>query len=165
MIQPAIKGGESIYGDGLAMAERLRIICPKSFSTLCKTIRRFRSIDDATGWHLEAHGPVIQAVPNGDGTFGPVQMIRHNDLDRLPDLPPKSILLQQHGSSRNDDDSAIESFYQDLMEAHYKWDELMTQDEFRLEVKLQPGDMVAVANQVCVVERFTHLNCLSFYYF
>ena len=142
MIQPALRGGESVYGDGLAIAERLRLTCPKSFHTLCSTDRTYHSIDEATGWHLEARGPIIQAQKNGDGTYGKVTMIRHNDLDRLPDLPNQSCMRRGK--------EAIDSFYNDLKEAHFKWDELMASDEFRIEAKLQPGDVMAVANQVSV---------------
>jgi len=141
MIQPAIKGGESIYGDGWGMAERLRKISPDAFHTLCSVERRYHSVDKATGWHLQAIGPLIKAEATGDGIFGQIQQIRHNDLDRLPDLPNESIL--QQGTE------AIEDFYEKLNEAHYRWDQILAEDEFRLEVKLQPGDLVAVVNQRC----------------
>ena len=134
MIQPALHGGESVYADGFAIAEKLRMKHPSAFHTLCNTVRTYRSIDDETGWHLEAHGSIIQAFQNDDGTYGVIEMIRHNDLDRLPDLPKSN--------KRSD------IFYEELMEAHWKWNELIQDDEFRIEVNLKPGDMVAVANQV-----------------
>lgn len=130
MDQPAIKGGESVFGDGYAIAERLRAINTKAFETLSQTIRQYCCIDEATGWHLEAHGPVI-SVRNGQ-----VVGIRHNDLDRLPDLPP----LEWTGKEQ--------TFYDNLVEAHHAWDELISSDEFRLVVSLQPGDTMVVANQV-----------------
>jgi alpha-ketoglutarate-dependent taurine dioxygenase len=130
MDQPAEQGGESVYGDGFAIAERLRKTNPKAFATLSQTVRRYRSIDDTTGWHLEAHGPVI-SVRNGQ-----VVGIRHNDLDRLPDLPPV------------DWKDTEEAFYDQLSDAHRAWDELVASDEFRLVLPLEPGDTMVVANQV-----------------
>jgi hypothetical protein len=35
-----------------------------------------------------------------------------------------------------------------LAEAHYEWDKLLSMDEFRLVMKLQPGDTMVVANHV-----------------
>jgi alpha-ketoglutarate-dependent taurine dioxygenase len=135
MVQPAIKGGESVFGDGFAIAERLRTIDPVAFDTLSQTMRRYRCIDDCTGWHLEAHGPII-SLRNGQ-----VVGIRHNDLDRLADLPPL-------GSANEN-----EEFYDRLTHAHCVWDELLALDEFRLVMKLQPGDTIVVANQVGQLSR------------
>ena len=130
MDQPAEQGGESIYGDGFAIAERLRKTNPKAFATLSQTMRRYRCIDVTTGWHLEAHGPVI-SVRNDQ-----VVAIRHNDLDRLPDLPPMEW------------EDTEDAFYDQLVEAHHAWDELIASDEFRLVLPLEPGDTMVVANQV-----------------
>ena len=94
MVTPASRGGESVFGDGLAAAERLRRSDPASFDVLCRTVRRYRCVDDEAGWHLEGKGPIISAVDRGErwrgpgGRWGPVTAVRHNDLDRIPDLPP-----------------------------------------------------------------------------
>ena len=153
MAQPAPEGGESIFGDGFAVAERLRSEHPDAFDTLCSTTRRYRSICTETGWHLEGRGPVISAVDRGHGLpptsrWGEVTAIRHNDLDRLPDLPP----LAANGSPM--DEAESDEFYAKLHYAHQKWDALLGSDEFRLVLQLQPGDTVVVANQRCFHGRY-----------
>jgi alpha-ketoglutarate-dependent taurine dioxygenase len=132
MVQPAQRGGESIFGDGFAAAEHLRRTNPAAFDTLSRVSRRYRSVDRTTGWHLEACGPVIAT------RFGQVTAIRHNDLDRLPDLPPSP-----HFSARE-----MELFYQELHEAHAAWDAILALDDFRLVFALKPGETMVVANQV-----------------
>jgi hypothetical protein len=132
MVQPATDGGESVFGDGFAVANELKITAPGAFIMLSQTMRRYRCIDSATGWNLQARGPVI-SLRNGM-----VESIRHNDLDRLPDLPPI-------GASSTDD---MDAFYTSLDKAHASWDKLLAQDKFRLVMKLQPGDTMVVANQV-----------------
>jgi len=163
MIQPASMGGESIFCDGLAVAETLRRENYPAFDILCKNGRTYRCMDEDVGWHLEATGPIIQAVDHGeslastsgkrslqDQRWGSVLSIRHNDLDRLPDLPPYFVAnptVQQH-------DSTVSSFYQDLEYAHKALDEILTRDEFRLVVKLKPGETVVVVNQRCLHGRY-----------
>ncbi|CAJ1969134.1 unnamed protein product [Cylindrotheca closterium] len=142
MVQPAKQGGDSIFGDGFAMAQQLRESNPKAFEVLSQTVRRYRCKDDAAGWHLEAWGPVIQLCPRGHEIVG----IRHNDLDRLPDLPP------------NDDmrgEEEVNAFYEELFEAHKAWDALLAKDESRLVIKLQPGETMVVANQRCMHGRYS----------
>ena len=129
MVQPALRGGQSVYADGFAVAERLQRQSPIAFATLSQISRRYRCIDPSTGWHLEAHGPVISL------RYGQLVGIRHNDLDRLPDLPPR-------------DCQDVEAFYNSLAEAHYEWDKLLSMDEFRLVMTLQTGDTMIVANHV-----------------
>ena len=132
MVQPASRGGESVFADGFAIAEKLRTTSPTAFAVLSKTIRRYRCVDRQTGWNLQASGPVI-SVRNGK-----INSIRHNDLDRLPDLPSA-------GATSPED---IHAFYSSLEMAHAEWDNLLTKDEFRLVMKLNHGDTVIVANQV-----------------
>ena len=132
MLQPATRGGESLFGDGFTAAERLRSEDREAFDTLASVMRTFRSIDLETGWHLEASAPVIAL--NKNQVIG----IRHNDLDRLPDLPPA------HLSSRQQED-----FYKRLRAAHDVWDRILSTDDVRLEMSLKKGDTVVVANQVC----------------
>jgi Taurine catabolism dioxygenase TauD, TfdA family len=131
MIQPAENGGDSIYADGFAAAELLRSEAPHAYHVLTDTVRRYHCIDRETGWYLEAAGPVIEERQ------GTVVSIRHNDLDRLPDLPPYS------GDQVNND-----TFYKDLADAHAQWDCILGRDSTRLVMKLCPGDTVVVANQV-----------------
>ena len=135
MIEPATSGGESIFGDGFAAAEELRRVDRASFDLLSNLIRRYRSTDYETGWHFEASGRVIELRD------GEISSIRHNDLDRLPDLPPSDL------SSSKD----IDQFYEDLAKAHLTWDSILSDDEFRLVVELQPGDTMVVANQVRII--------------
>lgn len=132
MIRPSIEGGESVFADGFAIAEKCRTSDPEAFSTLSTTVRRYRCIDNETGWHLEASGPIIVVQR------GRVVGIRHNDLDRLPDLPPADISSE----------SEIEAFYDKLSHAHLVWNKLLGNDEYRLVMKLNPGDTIVVANQV-----------------
>jgi hypothetical protein len=132
MVHPAMQGGESIIADGFAVANELRKTDPGAFAVLSQSVRRYRCIDQATGWNLQACGPVI-SVRNGK-----INSIRHNDLDRLPDLPPSGIL-------KPDD---IDAFYKSLQMSHAAWDKLLAQDKFRLVIKLQPGETMVVANQV-----------------
>lgn len=132
MVQPALQGGESVFADGFAAADFLKLHHPGPFSTLSSVIRTYRCIDKATGWYLEARGPVISTLDNGV-----VNAIRHNDLDRLPDLPPFGSTPQE-----------AELFYEKLSDAHDKWNEVLTRDEFRLVMSLNPGDTAVVANQV-----------------
>lgn len=148
MVRPAPDGGESVFADGFAVAERLRSTEPDAFHTLCSVERRYRCIDDGAGWHLEAAGPVISATDNGDGTWGDVRMIRHNDLDRLPDLPPAAVR----------DEAEVDAFYARLEDAHAHWDDLLRRDEFRLVLNLRPGDTVIVANQRCLHGRHSFVT-------
>ncbi|VEU39949.1 unnamed protein product [Pseudo-nitzschia multistriata] len=133
MVRPATVGGESVFCDGLAVAETLRSLYPDVFDILSKTNRTFHSKDEVTGWYLKATAPMIQV------RHGRITSIRHNDLDRLPDLPPNGEIGAE----------AIDAFYEDLESAHRKWDSLIADDEFRLVLKLEPGDTIVVANQRC----------------
>ncbi len=132
MVKPAVTGGESVFSDGFAIAEALRNHDPAAFEILSNTSRIYHSQDKVTGWNLRATGPVIQVRD------GRIIRIRHNDLDRLPDLPPSNVTEKKE----------MDAFYSDLESAHEKWDALIAQDKFRLVMKLQPGDTMVVANQV-----------------
>ena len=129
--------GQSVYLDGFAAARQLQIENPKAFQLLTSTIRNYRCIDNQEGWHMEASGPVIETMHCAGNGWGPVKSIRHNDLDRLPDLPPYSLTK----NSTNDE------FYNDLIEAHEAWDDILRRDSMRLVIGLQPGDCVLVSNQ------------------
>lgn len=131
MVEKAEQGGESICADGFAAAEALRSEHPRAFELLSSTVRRYHSVDKRMGWHLEATGPVIETRQ------GVVVSIRHNDLDRLPDLPPPGL-----------SESQCKTFYTELADAHAKWDEILGRDSTRLIMKLQAGETLVVANQV-----------------
>ncbi len=132
MVQPAVAGGESVFCDGFAVADALRMNDPTAFEILSKTPRIYHSQDRVTGWNLRATGPVIEVRD------GRLIRIRHNDLDRLPDLPPCSVTER----------AQMDEFYEDLESAHEKWDALLAHDKFRLVMKLGRGDTMVVANQV-----------------
>jgi hypothetical protein len=132
MRQPAPRGGESVFADGFAVANRLNEMHPTAFDTLSTVVRTYCCIDQDTGWNLQARGSVI-ALQNGV-----VSGIRHNDLDRLVDLPPPSSSTEQEKNR----------FYAQLTHAHEIWDDLLSRDEFRLVMSLQPGETMVVANQV-----------------
>mmetsp|Transcript_11743 Transcript_11743/g.19114 ORF Transcript_11743/g.19114 Transcript_11743/m.19114 type:complete len:458 (-) Transcript_11743:69-1442(-) len=139
--------GQSVYLDGFCAAQQLLLENPEAFRLLATTARRYDCIDDEEGWHLEATGPIIETTgPRGGNKWGPVKSIRHNDLHRLPDLPPYPIL----GSAVNDSDS----FYGKLRRAHDAWDDILGRDSMRLVIELQPGDCVLVANQRCFHGRY-----------
>lgn len=156
MVQPASgdkKKGESIFADGFAIADRLRIQNPKAFDLLSTLKREYHSIDTENGWYLKAMGEIIQLSshhhhyhhhhPITSSSSIQYEMIRHNDLDRLPDLPPL------HYHKQDNDNNSDSLFYQELYEAHEEWNALLGSDEFRLVVPLKAGDMMVVANQRC----------------
>lgn len=141
MIQPAKEGGESVFGDGFAVAKHLKETNLDAFNTLSSTNRRYRCRDADTGWNLEATGPVIELDQYNKNR---IVRIRHNDLDRLADLPPKNTTT----STEREGEEEIDMFYKQLRQAHIAWDEILQNDSFRLVMKLQPGDTMIVANQV-----------------
>lgn len=138
MVHPATVGGASIFADGFAAAERLRESDPQAFALLSSISRRYRSKDSQTGWHLEATSPVI-----GTDEWGRLLYIRHNDLDRLPDLPPPHL-----------NHAEVAAFYKELRDAHQAWDHILGDDATRLVMPLQSGDTMVVANQRCFHGRF-----------
>jgi alpha-ketoglutarate-dependent taurine dioxygenase len=140
--------GQSFYVDGFAAAQQLLSESPEAFRLLATAPRRYRCIDDDEGWHLEATGPVIETMQRGKKEWGPVKSIRHNDLDRLPDLPPYP------SSTTANDDINNDSFYYRMREAHEAWDDILSRDSMRLVIYLQPGDCVLVANQRCLHGRY-----------
>ena len=134
MVQPARVGGESVFCDGFAVADTLRTTNSAAFDVLRNTSRSFHSLDNATGWNLRATGPVIQTRD------GRIVGIRHNDLDRLPDLPPEDAVKREE----------MDAFYEALERAHANWDSIIAEEKFRLVMKLGRGDTMVVANQVRV---------------
>ena len=136
--------GQSVYLDGFAAARQLQIENPEAYRLLASTQRTYRCIDNDEGWHLEATGPVIDTTPRGINEYGPVKSIRHNDLDRLPDLPP----------CPTDESQDFDSFYDSMLEAHNAWDDILRRDSMRLVIDLKPGDCILVANQRCMHGRY-----------
>jgi alpha-ketoglutarate-dependent taurine dioxygenase len=147
MRKPAAEGGQSTFCDGFSIAETLRETCPKAFSALATTKRRYRSIDNINGWNLQASGPVIQTGPGGK-----IRSIRYNELDRMPDIPIFSFPMDYQKEKQ------ASEFYEHIEYADYKWNELVAKDEFTLVLELKPGDTVVVANQRCLHGRFSFRN-------
>jgi hypothetical protein len=133
MVQPSKVGGESIFADGFAVANELRESNPDAYNLLKTTVRRYRCVDDSTGWHLEASGPIIS-----ENYMGICNMIRHNDLDRLPDFPPRDARLQID----------FDQYYDKLWSAHRAWNNILSTATVRLEMALGPGETIVLANQV-----------------
>ena len=141
--------GQSVYLDGFAAAKQLLIENPEAYRILASTPRTYRCIDDNEGWHLEATGPVIDTVSSGINEWGPVKAIRHNDLDRLPDLPPyPACRVEEKYDYHND------IFYKSLIDAHNVWDDILSRDCMRLVINLKPGDCMLVANNRCMHGRY-----------
>ena len=161
-----ISKGQSVFLDGFAAANQLLKENPKAFHVLATTQRRYRCVDKEEGWNLEACGPIIDSTPRwqkyGDlksekmakfewsYEWGPVKSIRHNDLDRLPDLPPYPSLDEMMVNDFQND-----PFYNELREAHEAWNEILGRDSMRLVIDLEPGDCVLVANQRCLHGRYS----------
>ena len=167
MVQPAttatssnddhtfIPKGQSVYLDGFAAAQQLLKENPDAYQILANTQRTYRCIDDEEGWHLEATGPVIETMTQserevGESCCGPVKSIRHNDLDRLPDLPP----YPSNQDSAEITDIYNDAFYHKLKEAHNAWDDILRRDDMRLVIDLKPGDCMLVSNQRCMHGRY-----------
>ena len=142
MTQSSTSGGESVFADGFSIGEKLRLSDIKSFQTLASTKRRYISIDQENGWHLEMSAEAIQCHSNGA-----ISCIRLNDLDRLPDLCPVS--------------KCHEEFYKGLDMAHSMLNQLLNDDENRLIIRLEPGETVVVANQVRI---FSDCGCYATLY-
>jgi len=138
----SVPKGQSIYLDGFAAARQLQIENPEAYRILASTQRIYRCIDNNEGWHLEATGPIIETVQSGKNDYGPVKSIRHNDLDRLPDLPCPN------------ESKDFDSFYDNMIEAHNAWDDILRRDSMRLVIDLKPGDCILVANQRCMHGRY-----------
>merc|ERR1712157_101001 len=68
--------------------------------------------------------------------------LRHNDLDRLPDL----LLSNNNNNNLN---------YKDLNDMHNIWDNIINNKKFRLVIDLQPGEMMVIANQRCMHGRYS----------
>lgn len=146
MKRPSDRGGESVFMDGLAVAERLRAASPRAFRLLSAVQRRFRSLDSAQGWHLEASGPVLQLAAHRRQET--LLSLRHNDLDRLPlDLvPPASYVACTPVDVLGDPDAQVAAFHLEMHAAHAALDAIIADGALRHVVKLGAGDMVAVDN-------------------
>ena len=99
-----------------------------------------------------ATGPLIETIPSGKNEWGPVKSIRHNDLDRLPDLPPYT--SSDTTGIPTYDDINNDTFYRHMREAHEAWNDILRRDSMRFVIHLEAGDCILVANQRCLHGRF-----------
>lgn len=76
----AEEGGASIYLDGFAVAERLRVENPEAFEFFSQTSLKYQCFDE--GCHYVAEGPIFRVGPLGF-------------VDQVHDLL-KVLPLQQH---------------------------------------------------------------------
>jgi alpha-ketoglutarate-dependent taurine dioxygenase len=147
-----VPNGQSFYVDGFAAAQQLLLENPDAFRLLATTPRRYHCIDEDEGWHLEATGPLIETIPSGKHEWGPVKSIRHNDLDRLPDLPPYP--SSDTTGIPTYDDINNDTFYRHMREAHEAWNDILRRDSMRFVIHLEAGDCILVANQRCLHGRY-----------
>jgi gamma-butyrobetaine dioxygenase len=114
-------GGESLFGDGFAIAERLRMTSPDAFAILTRTAVPFlyRSQDA----ELYAERPLIQLSCSGD-----VSAVHYNNRS----IAPLRLAVR---------DTA--PFYS----AYRRFAALLHDSRFHLQLKLRDGDLVAFDNQ------------------
>ena len=115
------EGGESLFADGLALAQHLRAIAPDAFATLTTTAVPFlyRSRDA----ELYAERPLIQLSVTGN-----VTAVHYNNRS----IAPLHLTEQQ-----------TRRFYS----AYRQFATLMREPRFQLRTRLQNGDLVVFDNQ------------------
>jgi gamma-butyrobetaine dioxygenase len=119
-LSPAGQGGESLFVDGMAAAERVRAHDPDAFTTLCQTPILFRFQDAAVD--LVAEQTMLEV-----DTQGEVRAIYYNDRSIAP-LPLRGPSLKQYYAA-----------YRQLAE-------LLHQPSRLVVYRLQPGDLVLFDN-------------------
>ena len=114
-------GGESLFGDGFAIAEQLRAIHPDAFAVLTRTAVPFlyRSKDA----ELYAERPLIELSCSGE-----VKAVHYNSRS----IAPLRLALHDAGP-----------FYA----AYRRFAALLRDSRFHLQFKLRDGDLVAFDNQ------------------
>ncbi|CAM9317823.1 unnamed protein product [Chrysoparadoxa australica] len=115
-------GGESLYADGFAIADRLQRESPEAFDFL--STRPLRYVCKDVGYLLEAAGPVFLLGPANN-----VVQFRHNDYDRA---------TLDHFSCED-----VEAFYAH----HQKLSEIIRDPNMVASIKLLEGDMIIASNQ------------------
>ena len=114
-------GGESLFGDGVAIAEQLRATHPDAFAVLTRTAVpfRYRSKDA----ELYAERPLIELTCSGE-----VKAVHYNSRSIAP------LRLAAHDAG---------PFYA----AYRRFAALLRDSRFHLQFKLRDGDLVAFDNQ------------------
>jgi [2-(trimethylamino)ethyl]phosphonate dioxygenase len=119
-LSAAGQGGESIFVDGMAVAERIRAYDPDAFTILCQTPILFRFQDAAVD--LIAERTMLEV-----DTQGQFRAIYYNDRSIAP-LPLKSPRLKKY------------------YPAYGRLAELLHEPERFVMTRLQPGDLVLFDN-------------------
>merc|ERR1711862_278729 len=123
------------------MTNHLKKHYPDIYNIFSTLKRRYRCIDNSNGWFLETYQPMIHCSNNNNNNSSFVSL-RHNDLDRLPDL-----LINEYS------DNGIS--YKELDDMHNVWDDIVNNVQFRTCIDLQPGEMMVIANQRCMHGRYS----------
>ena len=114
------RGGDSTMTDGFAVAEALRRDDPAAFDALTRVWPRYRYADDEIV--MENQGPLIETDPDG-------------------------IVRRVRFSNRTDDVAALDP---DTLETYYRarrrYAEMVNSDQFMIEFKLEPGDILMMDN-------------------
>jgi alpha-ketoglutarate-dependent taurine dioxygenase len=114
-------GGDSLFADGCALAEHLRVTAPEAFARLTATAVPFHY--RAANAELYAERPLIQLDANGI-----VTAVHYNNRSIAPLALPAS---------------AVPAFYA----AYRRFAALLRESRFQLRLKLAPGDLVVFDNQ------------------
>ncbi len=114
-------GGESVFADGLALAEHLREVAPEDFEMLARTPVPFRF--QAPGVDLYAERPLIER--SGDGA---VRAVHYNNRSIAP------VRLAA---------DAAERFYG----AYRRFAQLLREPRYQLALRLRDGDLVVFDNR------------------
>lgn len=120
-LQTSPVGGDSLFGDGFAMAEHLRSTAPEAFAVLTQTAVPF--LYRAKDTELYAERPLIQLSCSGD-----VSAIHYNNRSIAPlRLGPRE----------------VETFY----DAYRRFATLLREPGFQLRLRLRDGEAVVFDNQ------------------
>lgn len=114
-------GGESLFGDGFAIAEHLRTAYPDAFAVLTRTAVPF--LYRSTDAELYAERPLIQLNCGGE-----VSAVHYNSRS----IAPLRLAVRDTGP-----------FYS----AYRRFAELLRDSRFHLQFRLRDGDLVAFDNQ------------------
>jgi gamma-butyrobetaine dioxygenase len=120
-LQSSDEGGESVFVDGFAVAERLRTEHPKEFETLARLEVPFAFCDESAELHYRR--PILTLSPSGE-----LQAVHYNSRSIAP-------------LSLEPDDLA--QFY----DAYRLFAQLLRSSAFELRTRLVNGDLVAFNNR------------------
>ena len=119
-VKSSVKGGESVFADGFAVAEELRRTDPEAFRLLSTQPMEFRFHDDACD--IRATARAIAVDPAGN-----ITSVRFNNWLRAPFALPEHLLEPMYG--------ALEQFWR-----------LLRDPRHHLNLRLDPGCLIAYNN-------------------